>query len=396
MDSNLPPVPHLYVDEKRRSKKAIFAIVLLSFLILSVPLGVYLVSQKTNFLPQAFVGTSVMSEESIMVLTQKQSLNIGDLFKVDVFLKSDSDEANLAIAKIKFTQDSIEMVRIERFSTFARQWIEYSFDNGQGTVSLIAGAPNPGIKSSVNIPQFSLATLIFKAKKPALANISVAKNESFIYKNSDNKNILNKTNILTVNVSDQKGETSGEQNSQSEQTFEVLTPVGGKVYPYYQPVNIHWNPKDIERVIAISLYLNGENFGRISSTINPSDSSFVWSPSDTLLLPYITSVNTFQIGITAISKNGKIIIGFNDGPFGISASSGLLSVATSSAVVNDQKADLDGDNKIDGHDLSILFSNYNTQSPKNPRADINEDGKIGEIDLFLIRKLMIAEGLIKG
>lgn len=397
MDPNLPRIPHFYVDEKKRSIKVIIGIIFLSFLILSVPLGVFLANQKTNFLPQASKGNPNIPESSLTLSTENGPVNIDQLFKVNINLKSGLDEANLVSANINFSNDSLKMVRIERDSTFAKQWVSYSFDNISGTVYLIAGAPNPGVKTTGNISSFTLASLIFKAKKPSLANITINGQTSAILRNSDNKNILQKTNILTINVNDKNGNPSSIPDiPEKSTTFNVMTPVGGKVYSYYQPVKISWDPATINRVIAVSLYLNGENFGRITSNLDPKDNFYEWNPAQTILLPYITSKNTFQVGVTAITRDGRIIIGFNDGPFGISASTGFLSTATSSAVINNEKADLNSDNKVDIYDISILLSNFNTNNPKNPKADLNRDGKIGEIDLFLMRKLMVAQGLIKG
>lgn len=399
MDPNrLPDIPHFYVDQKRTSPLKVGLIILVSFLVLTIPVGVYFMNQSTSFFPKASENTPFKTlEAGLVASTNTTSLNTNQEFKVDINFNSELDEVNLVKAKIKFTQNSLEVVRIERSPSFAKQWFEYAFDNSQGTVSLMGASPNPGSKTSKETPYLTVATVVFKTVKPDLASISFEEQDSGIYRNSDNSNILKKVEILTLNINGtQDSEIKSPKQPGGELPIEVTSPAGGRTYSFYEPVQISWNPKGVAKILAVSLYMNGENFGRIESNLDPKLISYPWKPEDTLLLPYITPQNSFQVLITAVSNDGKVMTGFNEGPFGISANTETLNTASSSAAENTILADLNGDNSIDASDASVLFSNFGLQSPKNLKADINGDGKVGEIDYWLMRKILLSIGYING
>lgn len=399
MDPNqLPDIPHFYVDQKRSSPLKVGLIILVSFLILSIPVGVYFTNQSTNFLPKASEKSTVKTlEAGIFASASTTNLNMNQEFKVDINFNSELDEVNLVKAKLNFTRESLEVVRIERSPSFAKQWFEFTYDNNKGAVFLMAATPNPGLKTSKNSPYLNLATVVFKTIKPDLANVSFDEQNSGLYRNSDNSNILKKVNILTLNINfAQISQTKKQNQPNREIPLQINSPVGGETYSFYEPIQISWNPKGVSKILAVSLFMNGENFGRIASNLDPKLTSYPWKPEDTLLLPYITPQNSFQISITAVSNDGKVMTGISDGPFGISADSRSVNTSTTSAEENSIQADLNGDNSIDASDASILFSNFGLQNPKNQNSDINRDGKVGEIDFWLMRKILLSIGYING
>ena len=73
---------------------------------------------------------------------------------------------------------------------FIANWVEKYFNNGEGTISLIGGVPNPGFQTVTDgKPSPIMATIIFKTKKVGQGTISFD-NASAIYRNLDNTNIL--------------------------------------------------------------------------------------------------------------------------------------------------------------------------------------------------------------
>lgn len=71
--------------------------------------------------------------------------------------------------------------------------------NKEGTLSLIAQAPNPGVKTNTSQDSLLLATIKFKAKGQGEANISFD-DSSQIFSNSANTNILTKKTGVTIQL----------------------------------------------------------------------------------------------------------------------------------------------------------------------------------------------------
>lgn len=80
---------------------------------------------------------------------------------------------------------------------FIKNWVERSFDNTAGTISLTGGVPNPGYQTTTS-PGI-MADIIFVAKKEGTATLSFA-DTSAIYSNEDNINILTGKEPINLSI----------------------------------------------------------------------------------------------------------------------------------------------------------------------------------------------------
>ncbi|MCL5784463.1 MAG: dockerin type I domain-containing protein [Patescibacteria group bacterium] len=142
---------------------------------------------------------ATVPETSFTLTADTPSLKVGDTFKVSVLARSDSDAANLFVAKLRFPADLLQATNIDLkpktgnsfiSSWFVTNWVENVFDNKLGSVSLVGGVPNPGFKTEPQASPSAMAEITFTAKKGGAGSITFD-NTSAIYRNSDNTNILN-------------------------------------------------------------------------------------------------------------------------------------------------------------------------------------------------------------
>jgi hypothetical protein len=93
------------------NQKGIATIFIPVFLVLAVVLGIYLVQNRTNILPQA---SHVVGPETSFSLNYNQKVvKPGDTFQVDVMMSSDFDAANTFSALINYPSDKLEVVKID-------------------------------------------------------------------------------------------------------------------------------------------------------------------------------------------------------------------------------------------------------------------------------------------
>jgi hypothetical protein len=128
--------------------------------------------------------------------TAGTSYKNGDEFIVNLDIWSQKEGANLFVAKIAFDPSALEVSRIERGTPLLTSWAEEFFDNQSGQISLTAGLPTPGLRTTEDTNNL-MARVIFKGKKAGLTNITVT-SASKIYSNSDNQNIL--TSLLSSQI----------------------------------------------------------------------------------------------------------------------------------------------------------------------------------------------------
>ncbi len=388
-------LPHLIVDEPKRSKKALAAIIVVSLMILLIPAGVYLISQQTQLVPQAAAPQkSQVLENSLSLSAVSGQAALGGEVGVDILVQADSDSMNLVDTKIKFDPQALKVTKIATTSAskdyFATKWFESSFDNIQGQAVLVGGVPNPGIKTSPG-QTLKLATVYFRPQRLGPVSISFEE-DSGIYRNSDNINALKKLNNIEVNISEglSLGPDKLKEDSASSDTlkpnpiFTLISPKGGEDYSYFKPLTIEWNLKDMDKIKTLTLLVNGEPFGEIASNFtNPS--RYEWSPQTTLLLPYITLSNTYEIEVTGVSKKGEEIKIRSEGPFGILAREEIIFTLPGESP--------EGEN-FGITDASLLLSQFDKQLDQS-RVDLNKDGGVNQLDLWLLRKLLLSKGIIK-
>lgn len=212
------------------NQKGLVHILLVIFLLAGIALGVYLVQQKTNLLPKAnFFPPSPPPPEVSLTLSPvfenlpdpvpllqseevkqetkgstvwiKPNYQVGDYIPVILLARSDPEEANLFVAKIKFDKELLEVISVDLPDisvgsqapiadlSFVKNWVEQTFDQNDGTISLVGGVPSPGFKTdSLDYPGV-MTLIIFQAKKEGTATISFT-DGSQVLRNSDNENIL--------------------------------------------------------------------------------------------------------------------------------------------------------------------------------------------------------------
>lgn len=118
-----------------------------------------------------------------------------DEFIVNVNIWSQAEAANLFAAKMSFDKDALEVVRIEKGTTLTT-WAEEFFNNQTGKISLVAGKPTPGLKTTEGNDTL-MAKIIFRAKKVGNTELTLT-SDSKIYSDKDNTNIL--TSLLSAQI----------------------------------------------------------------------------------------------------------------------------------------------------------------------------------------------------
>lgn len=300
--------------------------------------GVYLVQSRTNLLPKAGGGTPSVPESSF-TLDAPKGVAPGSQFKVQVFVRSDIDAANLFSVKLNFPTDLLEVKSIQvndlkevtcqsrpacldakprscdvpepaegwcpepSISSFIKNWVEKTFDNNAGTISLVGGVPNPGYQSKKNNPPRVMAVIIFSSKKAGKAAISFAGGTA-MYRNTDNLDILATKREAEIQVSS-----------------EVPLPV-----PTCKP-----RPACLDAKPACQMPEPVEGWCSVSSP----------------------------------------------GP-------------------SQKQGDVNGDGKISLIDMSALLSKWGKKGKEVGRADLNGDKVVNTMDYSLMIKILIQNGIISG
>lgn len=401
MEEQVSQLPHLVVDEPKRSKWAVAGIFVLSFMVLSIPLGLYLVGKQTQITPQAAVFEKVPELSTGIVLESKLSPEIKmGIIPVDVYVKSSIDPVNLVNAQIKFDPGLISIDKIATDAASVKEtvtfnkWIEVRTDNNLGNAAIIAGLPSPGVVSlGQNNERIYLATLHVRPKSAGTAVIQIT-GGSQLLRNSDNLNIFQTGSDLVLGLSGAVNEASSAaisgnkpQSRGSSQPLIVLTsPVTAGNYSYFRPLDILWSSFNVDRIAQINLVINGEKFGPVAQNLEGKEGKFTWLPKDSLALPYVQLANTFQIEIVGVSKDGeaaKII----SGPFGIL---GVDEVAGSPP-----NPEAFFQNQLSLDDASRLLSDYLVLPLEDKALDFNRDDVINELDFYLLRQNLLQRGIIR-
>lgn len=392
-------LPHLVVEEPRRGIAATLGVLVLSLMLLGIPIGIFLVSQRTQVLPQAAVTQN--QPEVITGIFLESKLSSGeDVIPVNVYVKSPLDAINLVNAQISYNPG---LLSFEKIATNAAQlnqpvifnkWVEASFDNEKGKASVIAGLPNPGAKTgSPNDEKIYLATLYLKPKATGTTVLQVTP-QSQILRNSDNENIFTTGNDLALNltasarVSPSASTPSGRSKpDEKEEPLIVITqPVPAANYSYFKPINIIWSSFEVVRISQINLYVNGELLGSIAQNLEARSGEFSWQPQDTLALHNIQPANTYKIEITGISKDGIVAKKLSE-PFGI--------LGVEEITGSPPNPETFSQNQLNITDFSRALTDYLVVPLKDQSLDLNKDGVVNELDLFLIRQNLLQRGIIK-
>ncbi len=384
-------LPHLVVNEPNKTnKKKLFGVVVISLMLVFLPLAVFLVRQQTQTRSEA--GLELRKPENSFYFKAENSLT--NLVEADIFIRSDLENVNLAEAKVSFDPTFLEVVSISTSSAnlikkgqpFASKWIEASFDNTLGTVSLIGGSPNPGVKTDPKEDkELILATILFRPKTTASTVLSFNQ-ASMLYSEKGNANVLqafpekslDTTNSLSLSASPQPSPSSS-----SVPALEITSPVLGNSYYYFSPLEIIWNSKDINRILAINLYLNGDLLGPIAQNI-VNTGRFSWQPDQTVTIPYLQTGSYFQIEVVGRDKLSQELKKLS-GQFGITTEQ--------SQVTEGGEFNISSEFTI--RDISKQLSNYQQKTLDDPSLDLNKDEVINDLDLYLLRESLLRNSIIK-
>lgn len=390
-------LPHLVVGEQKRSLAGIFGIIVLSILLLGLPIGIFLVSQRTQLEPKAAVVEPVKEIASGIFMESKLNLAGESLIPVDIFLKSPVDDVNLVSAQIQFDPKMVELDKIATSSANLNQaspfnkWLEVTFDNTKGRVSIIAGVPNPGIKTgNERDSKAYMGTLYLKPKQAGTAVLQISP-ESQILRNFDNLNIYKTGNDLVLNLTrglvEATASAAVEKDDKTDPSLIVITnPKASANYSYFKNLDILWSSFNVERISQINLYINGERLGSIAQNIEAKDGKFSWIPTEAIALAYIQPANTYELEIVGVSKDGKVAE-VNSGPFGLLGTEEVQGTPPSPESFNQ--------NQLSVADASRILSNYLAVPIQDGSLDFNNDGVINELDWYLLRQNLLIRGIIR-
>ncbi len=117
------------------------------------------------------------------------TINGGEV-PIVINFQSDSLAANTISAKLRFDPTKLQVSRIDNTSSnfpSNTQWGELYFDNALGQISVLAGIPTPGLKTSGSPIKFVTVYLIGKATGATALNFD---GTSSIYDDTNNTNII--------------------------------------------------------------------------------------------------------------------------------------------------------------------------------------------------------------
>lgn len=384
----------------------LFSLVTLFIMLGALPVGVYLVGQRTQFLPEAAEpAPDVLGEVSITV-EKNQELSTSESLAVNVLARSDKESANLFAARVNFPADMLEVEKIATSSAdlpdgkipdngvitkfIADKWLQNSVENGQ--VTLIGGVANPGIQTSPNT-KYILAVVYFKQKNSGPVTFHLDP-DSTIFRNGDNATVNTRHNDTTFDVVGfpQPLQTPSPTN-RAQPILSLLSPIGGELVAYNQPLSIKWDAKNLNQ-ISVSLILNDKVLGSIASP-SATLGEITVKPSDYILPTFVTPDNTFKIKISSSGSDGSTLSDLSRGPFAITTTDSLARDSFKAAIFARRGGDGNEDGKIDLFDASILLSNYGIKENPGLGVDLNGDQAVNDVDFFLLRNEMIQRGLIK-
>lgn len=214
-----------------QNKKTLIAILGFLLLLISIPVGVYLVKQQQTFKSKAAQAPTT----SFSLKADPQTAQAGQKIVVSVLANSDIHPSNLFVAKLSFPADKVEVESIkpltfdEGFSQarylakydancddkidttdqslfdsgrkggFVKSWLQQAHNNQTGKISLIGAVPTPGFKTDNPEQAALMVCIVFKTKVSGEAALSFDAS-SAIYKDIDNTNILVAKNSLVVTI----------------------------------------------------------------------------------------------------------------------------------------------------------------------------------------------------
>lgn len=373
-------------------QKGIAHILLLILLVAGIALGIYLVQTRTNILPHA--ASDPIGPKTGFTLTSFESVPPGGEFYAKVIVNSDFDAANLFTLVLNYPADKVEFLSVSpsldekpAAGTFIKKWIEQT-DDKNGTVILSGAVPNPGFQTSAGNPA-SMAVINFKVK-PDLGGLPngdiplIVSDESGIYRNSDNQNIIGTNEGTTIKI--------GAQSSVAPRFVKITSPNGGETLEPGGVYKIQWDSNDVDTCELG--YSFGE--GSLNNIIKiPNQGYYDWAVN------IGNSVNTrvkidilcYKTGVGSVGDQSDDFFTVTPGD-----SSPSPSPSPTPVPVDGKRADLYNDPKkpnfVNDQDVSVFFSKcaeegvelFGQLASVQPVCDINDDGTINTPDWAILIK----------
>lgn len=441
-------------------KKTVIGLIGLLLLITAIPIGVYLSQQKQLFKPKAAGLQPLSAPETSFTL-----YSVSDQYiyqpgyyvsepRIFVKVKADIEAANLFVAKLKFPANLLEVTKIDTLPTgdgsFIKNWIETTYDNVAGTISVVGGVYAPGFQTKQADSPQNMVQIIFKPKAQGVANIAFDAN-SEIDSNSNNVNILTTTRgtsftIIpnpTVTVVPTYGVTPT-PTSASNRAFITSTfyngnlgglsgadakcqaradaaKLGGKWKAWLSSDTVAASSR-LEKSNNPYKLINGStiannwsdltdgslakalNITEFNSTLNVN---WVWTNSTSNGSVRQASDNSCNNWSSDSSGGGTGDSSRNDGgwtDFGVSACTYVRplycfeqgSITNVTPTPTGIRGDVNSDGKITLVDMSALLSKWGKTGTEAGRADLNADGIVNTFDYSLMIQILIQNGVIKG
>lgn len=342
-------------------------IVFILLLLTGLIAGVILVGQRTRFVPKADVGiressvslsgfssiapivsAPVNSSQVTSVITVKPQ----DLFRVDVLIRSTEAEINLAVAKLNFDKnflqvDDVRGITMGKQPPFLPNQIEVEniYDNSAGNIHISGGIADPGYKSSPG-QSAVLASIFFKAIKEGTTNISLLSGTA-LFKNLDNQE------IAQVIKRDLEVRISKRAVLSPPPTVAISAPVS---------------------VISPTLVLRPTS--TLAPTVRATPTTRVRRPCALTPMPGFNP----KTGECKDFPTSCVDPGWNPLAFYYSCA---------------DRGDINDDGKFSYTDLSMFMSKFG-KSARLGGADLNGDGVVNAVDFKIIRETLIKKGVLKG
>lgn len=381
--------------------------ILLLILFAGIVAGIWLVTQgPLKLFPKATVSGPIAPETSFSLEAFNKPKDnvvyqVGEEARIDLYFRSDIDPVNLLVAKLKFPQDLLEVTRIDHSGTepLISRWVEEYYDNNTGEISLVGGIPNPGFKTELGGFTPLVSRIYFKTKAVGSANISLT-DESAIYRNSDNVNMLTIKRPITITLASTPLPSATITPSPSSLATVTVSPT---TVATNGTVTVTWsgipNPhlKDYMNIL-----LSDESLGGGAHTFWINNNCTWFTPdTGTPKASESCSINLTQESLQAGTYRMVLYSGTTPGVTIQLGSSNIFTVTPAApspspvATPVPVSGDGNGDGKIDLIDLSVLFTDFNKESGFKKGIDLNGDGKINTFDFSLMRNLLIQKGVIK-
>lgn len=476
---------HLAAAGLPENKKTLLGIIIFVLLIIGVVIAVYLSQQKTLFKPKALEIKPISGPETSLTLLAPSSASPQSIIRVSVLVRSDIDAANLFVSKLKFPTDLLEVVSIATAPCrirpacldarpacmmpepvegwclpsagtsgsvfFINNWIEKTFDNQAGTISLAGGVPAPGYKTTVGQPSGIMADIVFQTKKVGSATVSF-ETDSAIYRNSDNVNVLSikrdanfkivskvpppitptptlgvTSNRVFVTSTTYNGNLGGLAGADAKcQERAKAAGMGSSVWKAWLSDGTATAADRLGHSTFPYILLNGtviaNNWsdlvdGSLQNPINltenktiPNYMSCVWTQTTTTgglesIASNVTACSNFTAADTNYSycgRNGSIDSNWTrwstdrcDQQHPLYCFEQATPVAITLTPTPVLKGDVNGDGKITLVDMSALLSRWGKTGAEVGFADLNGDGTVNTFDYSLLLQILIQNGVIK-